>query len=323
MQGDFGLALLERLGGEQDVVLSPYGLQRALDVVRAGTSGRTREALDRVLGDPPPAIELDDPSVELALATAAWLAPGYAPGPALTGLDTGPLDVDAVNAWAAKRTRGMIDRVVDGFSADVKLALTDAVYLDAAWTDPFDAALTRPAPFEGAGEVNMMRTTGKYAYAERDGVQAVRIPYGNTGALEFVALLGASTWRDLRFQKREGTIELPRFSAQFGVELTGPLVELGLGPAFEPGGDLEALFTGPGAKSLDQVFQRARADVDERGTRAAAVTVVTARAVSFNPNEPPPFHIVFDRPFLWAVEHRPTGALLFVGRVHTPVERSD
>jgi serpin B len=106
--------------------------------------------------------------------------------------------------------------------------------------------------------------------------------------------------------------------------LEKPLTALGLGPAFEPGVDLEALFTGPGAKALSRILQRARADVDERGTKAAAVTVVTAMAISaVRGDPPPPFHIVFDRPFTWAVEHGPTGALLFIGRVHHPTERSD
>jgi len=325
---ELGLALLERLEGERDVVLSPYGVHRALDVVRRGATGATRAALDDVLGTGDvPAIALDDPAVILELATAAWLAPGYGPGPALT-LDTGPLEVAAVNAWASERTHGMIPRVVEHFEPDVKLAITDAVYLDAAWTDPFEPALTRPLPFEGAGEVAMMRASGEYAYAEGDGLRAVRLPYGDTLELDFVAVLAdageprGDAWRRLQFRGRDGTVELPRFSASFGADLTDPLIALGLGPAFDAGGDLENLFTGDGAKGLSQVLQRARADVDERGTRAAAVTVVMARAVSLQLDVPPPFHLVFDRPFLWAVEHRATGTLLFVGRVHHPTERS-
>ena len=47
---------------------------------------------------------------------------------------------------------------------------------------------------------------------------------------------------------------------------------------------------------------------------------MTARAVAF---VQPSFHIVFDRPFTWAVEHAPSGTLLFVGRVRNPTERSD
>src|SRR3954469_2734779 len=170
------LDLLDRLDGDGDVVLSPYGLQRALEVVRGGATGVTREALDAVLGpEETPALELEDPAVILDLATAAWLADGYAPGPALT-LEYGPLDVARVNAWANERTHGMIPRVVDRFAGDEQLAITDAVYLDAAWTDPFDAALTEPKTFAGAGEVPMMRAEGEFAYAEAGGVRAVRLP---------------------------------------------------------------------------------------------------------------------------------------------------
>ena len=84
--------------------------------------------------------------------------------------------------------------------------------------------------------------------------------------------------------------------------------------------DLDELICGPGSKALGRVVQRARVDVDEAGTRAAATTAVTARAVAFRH---PEFHIVFDRPFTWAVEHAPTGTILFCGRVLNPTERSD
>jgi serine protease inhibitor len=51
------------------------------------------------------------------------------------------------------------------------------------------------------------------------------------------------------------------------------------------------------------------------------VTVVTARAVSAVVG-PPPFHLIFDRPFTWAIEHAPSGTLLFLGRVRHPRQRS-
>jgi Serpin (serine protease inhibitor) len=115
---DLERALLERLG-EEDVVFSPLGLRRALAAVRRGAGGATRAALDEVLGpEPVPEVAVDDPAVILYMATAAWLAPGYAAGPALAGVDTGPLDAAAINAWARERTRGMIPSVVDRLSRD-------------------------------------------------------------------------------------------------------------------------------------------------------------------------------------------------------------
>jgi serine protease inhibitor len=68
------------------------------------------------------------------------------------------------------------------------------------------------------------------------------------------------------------------------------------------------------------VLQSARVDVDERGTRAAAVTVVTAIATAYRPETP--FELRLDRPFLWAIEDRRTGTILFLGIVTDPREES-
>jgi serine protease inhibitor len=216
----------------------------------------------------------------------------------------------------------MIPSVVDRLTREEILALTDVVYLDAAWTNPFDPARTRPRPFAGAGEVAMMDASGRFSYAEAGELRAVRLPYG-AGGLDFVAALGDGDWRALPFRPRPGRVELPRFSAESSLSLDAPLRALGLEPAFVPGHDLDGLVHGPDEVALSRILQRARADVDERGTKAAAVTVVTAMRASAMLEPPQPFHIVFDRPFTWAVEHAETGALLFLGRVHHPTERSD
>jgi serpin B len=290
-----GLALLERLPG--DVVLSPYGLARALRVIRDGATGETRRALE--------AIE-DVPDVPGVLsAQAAWLAPEYAPGPKLT-LDTGPLELDAINAWSDEKTRGMIPRILDSLSDDEIAVITDAEYLDAKWRQPFEN--TRKAPFEGAGEVDMMRVEGRFEHAD----DAVRLPYREHD-LHLVAMLGE--WHDVQWRTGHGTVELPRFTTTSSFEL-----DRLLGLNLDAGHDLDALIEGPGDKALGRILQRARVDVDEEGTRAAATTAATMRVVSMPLD---PFHIVFDRPFTWAVEHAPTGTPLFVGRVLNPTQRRD
>lgn len=296
---DLGLALLERLSG--DLVVSPYGLARALTTIREGVRGETRAALELI--DPVPDVE------GILSAQAVWLAEGYTAGPALK-LESGPLDPQRVNAWSNEKTHGMIPRIVDGFSEDEVFALTDAEYLDAKWEQPFEGS--RRAPFDGSGEVTLMRVDGTFEYAE----DAIRLPY-REGDLRFTATMGEppSEW-----SRGYGVVELPRFSTTSALDLAATLVELGLGPAFRDGSDLDELILGPGEKALQRVLQRARVDVDEEGTRAAATTVVTARAVAFRQ---PAFQITFDRPFAWAVEHAPTGTLLFVGRVLNPTERSD
>jgi serpin B len=282
--------LLDRLSG--DVVYSPYGLTRALAVIREGATGETRRALESYAMPP------EVPGV--ISAQAAWLATGYSPGPALK-LDTGPLELAAINAWSDEKTHGMIPRILDSLSEDEIAVITDAEYLDAKWVHPFTH--TRPAPFEGAGEVDMMSVESRFDHA----ADAIRLPYA-ADDLVFVAMLGE--WHEVEWEHGHGTVELPRFTTTSALEL-GEL----LGLSLDAGRDLDALIEGPGDKALGRILQRARVDVDEAGTRAAATTAVSVRAVSMPVD---PFHLVFDRPFTWAIEHVPTGTQLFVGRVVNP-----
>lgn len=348
---DLGLRLLEQLPG-RGVVLSPVSVHTALATVREGASGRAREALDELLGAGSPALpEVGDPAIELALAQALWvdrsyrLAEPFAARAAALRVDCRTLDFDdpqapaAVNAWAAERTRGMIPTVVERFEPDERFALANAAYFDGAWTIPFDPALTEPRRFtrpDGtAVDVPTMRAHRELEFGEDEDVQAIALPYGNTLELALVAViardglepphLDAHRWGALRaaMSSRAGSVALPLWKAESQLELTDALKALGLGPAFEPGNDFEGLFEGPGAKALTRVLQRARVDVDEQGTRAAAVTVALAAAVSAVLNPPPPFDLRLDRPFLWAIEHRATGTLLFMGIVTDPSQTSE
>src|SRR3954447_1173723 len=287
--------LLDRLAG--DVVYSPYGLTRALAVIREGATGGARRALE------PYAMPPEVPGI--LSAQAPWLAPGYKAGPKLT-LDTGPLDLDAINAWSNEKTHGMIPRILEGLDPDEMAVITDAEYLDAKWRHPFEH--TAQKPFEGAGEVPMMSVDGRFEHA----ADAVRLPYAEHD-LHFVAMLGE--WHEVQWRQGQGVVELPRFSTTSALEL-----DRLLGLNLDAGRDLDELIDGPGEKALGRILQRARVDVDEAGTRAAATTAVTMRTVSMPMD---PFHLILDRPFTWAVEHAPTGTQLFVGRVCNPTQRSD
>ena len=63
-------------------------------------------------------------------------------------------------------------------------------------------------------------------------------------------------------------------------------------------------------------------DVDEKGTEAAAATLVMLKVGGARRQEPVPF--VADHPFLFFIKQRKTGCILFAGRVTTPeVHRGD
>jgi serine protease inhibitor len=342
----FGLRLLEQLGPGQ-VAFSPLSVHGALATFRQGTSGETREALDAVLGDDAPALGAEDPAIRLAFAQALWLDPAYRLVPAFAeaaarrGVDCRTLDFGGpgapavVNAWAAEHTDGMIEHVVAAFDRDEVFALADAAFFAGSWTAPFRRGLTGALPFTRADgtavDVPTMHRDGDAEYYEDDAVRAVRLDYGNELELAFVAVVAregleapapdADRWRAIAggLRERPGRLALPRLRLASELRLEAPLTALGLGAMFQAGGDLDGMFTGPGpAKGAGRVLHNARVDLDEEGTRAAAVTVVTARAVSLPLDRPEPFDLRLDRPFLWAIEHRESGTLLFLGRVTDP-----
>jgi serine protease inhibitor len=318
---DLGGRLLAELGAG-NVVLSPLGLQLALATLRAGASGAARAALDEVVGDPP------SPDLPAEVAQALWLDTGYEPGPELARavVEVGRLDfadpaaVATVNRWVAERTHGMVREILDRFDPSEHLVLAGAAYFRGLWEDPFDPADTVAARFTtGAGrevEVAMMARSGRFDYYEDAERQAVRLPYAE--GLAFVLVLGGGL--DVpRWGRREGRVRMPRLALETRLDLRRALEGLGLGLLFEPGPDLAGLFAGPAQDTaLGRVLQNARLEVDEAGTRAAAATAVTAVRVSAPAD--PPFELVADRPFTWAIKDAASGTLLFAGVVDDPTQ---
>ena len=113
---------------------------------------------------------------------------------------------------------------------------------------------------------------------------------------------------------------LPKFSADSRFELATILQKMGMASAFDPTtADLSGITTDQ-RLWVDKVVHEANIDVDENGTTAAAVTVVSGRGGA---GEPPPsttFHI--DKPFLYLIQENTTGAVLFMGRIDDPSAKS-
>ena len=114
-------------------------------------------------------------------------------------------------------------------------------------------------------------------------------------------------------------MSLPRFKFTSDFELSKPLVAMGMTDAFD--GD-KADFSGMTTAEklcISKVLHKAFVAVDEQGTEAAAASaVIMMRATRIHP--PPPVAFRADRPFLFLIRHRPSGAVLFLGRVANPQE---
>lgn len=255
-------------------------------------------------------------------------------------------------AWVSRRTHGKIRKAVDELKPDDVAVLLNAVYFKGIWARPFDKKKTRDQDFHlAAGKVvprprmsfaDPGRRAGgnwptKFAYAEDDGLQAVRLPYG-TGRLAMLLILPAKTaslstltakldgnwWRNLRsrLKERRGEVELPPFKFETSARLNGPFIAMGAGTAFDrEHADFRDMARAekPGDMLyISEVRQQALIEVDEEGTVAAARTsAIMAVRTAAAPRETP-FSFIADRPFLFAIEDTASGTPLFIGSVQDP-----
>jgi len=148
----------------------------------------------------------------------------------------------------------------------------------------------------------------------------VLLPQQHDGLAALEKQLTADTWNKWLGTMQQQTVHvfLPKFRLETMYPLPGTLSAMGMPAAFQPGG-----FTGisdvPEARTLalSQVVQKAFVDVNEEGTEAAAVTVITMVFTSAR-IEPPIPTFRADRPFLFLIRDNQSGAILFLGRVMSP-----
>ncbi|QKY21978.1 serpin family protein (plasmid) [Halolamina sp. CBA1230] len=240
----------------------------------------------------------------------------------------------AINAWIADQTDDRIEELLPAGSVTPRtvLVLTNAIHFTANWRHPFDEAQTEPAAFTAldgsTSTVRMMSQDVKVPAATVDGAQAVELPYvgGTTGMLVVVPPAGEFEAYERTFdverlgrivdalEPQRGYVNLPRFEFDSECKLEKPLETLGMTDAFDPNA---AEFSGMADPSetggnlfVDQVYHDAYVAVDEQGTDAAAATGSVMNFVSL-----PPTILDANRPFLFVIRDRPTGTVLFTGRV--------
>jgi serine protease inhibitor len=253
---------------------------------------------------------------------------------------------ERINRWVANQTRDRIRDLIPpgGVNEMTRLILANAIYLKAPWASQFSDAFTKPQPFHVRGgaavDVPMMQKEDKeFGYAKRDGFTAVALPYSG-GELQLLVLLPdkADGLRDLesklsadlldqcaKLEQQDVDLYLPKFKLEPPtIALAEALQALGMKSAFDqpPG---SANFDGMAPRKpedylyLSQVFHKTFIAVDEKGTEAAAATAATmAMATSARMPRPEPIEVRVDRPFVYAVQHVPSGTCLFIGRVTDP-----
>ncbi len=243
-----------------------------------------------------------------------------------------------INSWVEDKTNAKIKELFSQGSLNplTRLVITNAIYFKGTWVKQFNETKTRQEDFrispDNVVQVPMMRRTGEDAefnYAETDELQILEMLYEGEDLSMIVllpkddaleALEGSFTMENLDQWKAELAeqrvdVYMPKFTFESKYPLNENLIEMGMPSAFDPDA---ADFSGIGGTRglfIQLVVHKAFVDVNEEGTEAAAATGVVAGITAM----PPPVPVFrADHPFIFLIQERGTGNILFLGRVVDP-----
>ncbi|TCO06063.1 serpin family protein [Natronoflexus pectinivorans] len=344
----------------ENVVISPLSINQAFGMAINGATGENLEEMLDVLGyqtsnelngafkNLREALETADPKVELGVVNSAWYRDGYVIkddffqslrdyyNAEITGLNfndaTNSLNI--INNWVKNKTKGKIPSIVEEITPEHILFLINAVYFNGEWASRFDKKQTANAPFYlSNGEtvsVKMMHQKENFEIFHQENFSGIKLPYGNESYFMTILLphegistddiisgLSKETTDFLKndYGKIEVEVFLPRFKTESKFKLIPALQALGMERAFY---DVTGFHNIANDKIIiSDVVHKTFIEVDERGTEAAAATSIGFITTSMPPATPQ-FRV--DRPFVFTINEKSSGAVLFAGKIENPLK---
>jgi serpin B len=366
----FAFTLYQQLKKDNtgNLFYSPYSISTALGMTYAGAVGDTEKQMGSALHFTLPQGQLHPAFNQLALdlasrgqnaqgtngksfalniANALWgqqdftiqsaflkiLAQNYGTGMNLLDFKNSPEPSRVtINNWVSDQTNNRIkDLLPQGsITPATRFVLTNAIYFDAAWQNPFAKESTSNGNFNllnsSTVSVPMMNHEGSYSYVKGSGYQAVELPYsGNEVAMDII-VPDAGQFNTFESGMTADSISgiigslkssfmvlaLPKFQFDSSFSLKQALSALGMPVAFTDKADFSGI-TGQPNLIISDVVHKAFVAVDEEGTEAAAATGVIMVGAAMPANS-----LTVDRPFVFLIRDIQTGAIIFIGRVLNP-----
>lgn len=235
-----------------------------------------------------------------------------------------------INRWVKEKTDGMIGKIIDGVDGDELMYLINALAFEAEWETPYEKNSVTDGSFtcESGEKTNAkMMYSVENSYIETENAVGIRknykggeysfaalLPNEETDIYDFISSLsGDGIKATLGGAKAEKVVAaIPKFSAEYGVELQKILSDLGMKTAFDgEKADFGKMGSSDNGKLfIDRVIHKTFIEVDENGTKAAAASSVIMKESAA---EEPVKSVILDRPFVYMIVDNSTNLPLFIG----------
>lgn len=256
-----------------------------------------------------------------------------------------------INRYIEEQTNDKIkDLIPQGAVGPLtRMVLTNAIYFKGTWVWQFDKKDTRKNFDFKVEEDNIVKTDMMYMdpdkamfnYAELEKLQILELPYEGEEVSMLILLpkqgrsydyendkeivyeytledieLNVEKLEEYKVAMKETKLDsifLPKFEFDTKYSMAKTLSDMGMPTAFLDTADFSGM-TEEEKLFISSVIHQAYVKVDEEGTEAAAATAVMVGTTSARPMN----IFMADHPFIFIIQERETGNILFMGKVVEP-----
>ena len=241
-----------------------------------------------------------------------------------------------INNWVNEKTKGMIDKIIDDLDPQTAAFLVNAIAFEGAWEEKYEEYQITPGTFKGTngnGDALMMTEMSPYYYESDTAIGFSKMYEGgqycfvailpkdeNTDANTFMSQFTGEDYAKFIASKTadyDVTTKIPKFKNDYDVYLNDALKDMGIKDAFDP---VSADFTGIAHTDenmyISKVLHKTFIDLDENGTKAAAVTAISMECAGVMPEDKEKKEVICDRPFGYMILDCTNDKPVFVGTVN-------
>lgn len=233
-----------------------------------------------------------------------------------------------INNWVSTKTNNMIRKIVDESisSSDAKLLLINALYFSGFWTNPFDPMFTREMEFHGTKSntnINMMTTQMDVLGYNHSNCKSAKLPYGDDERFSMIAVIPQGNIEEfvdnLSYESIKSLISdfkqydnkniyLPKFTVENTIDLKDVLINSGHEELFS---GMELSLISDYDLKINTIVHKAKIDVNEEGTKAAAVTFIGVTTSEKKID----FEFIANKPFIFFMVDNEYDVIVFCGKI--------
>ena len=239
-----------------------------------------------------------------------------------------------INNWVNDKTHKMIPAIVraEQLTPDTAAVVVNTVYFESAWSDNWSVPSQKETftNLDGSTvDIDLMRNGGN-SYFENENATAFSCRYKN--GMKFIGILpkseGDFTLESLDINSLLASesydydvfARMPKLNFQSSFPLTDALKAAGLSDIFDPEiADFSPMEGNPDVQEfyISEVIQKTKLELDDEGTRAAAVTaaIVKENSAAILPEEREIKEVFLDRPFAFLIYDGEAEQIVFMGKV--------